>query len=177
LGKDVRALTEGPAMTLTPETMAREIAAAGETARAADQAALGKAIELHAQAVQSLHQIIGNAHSKDDQKYLQRLWGLGGVVAGVLLGAILPGMIARALPASWQLPERMAVNAMGEADMQAGGQRLLRAGNPQAWSAIVAAAAMWRDNDKTIAECEAAALKAGQPVKCTLSVRPRQGGG
>jgi hypothetical protein len=177
LRKTMQTLAERPAITLTPEAMAREIANAGKTARAADQVALAKAIELHGAAVQSLHKIVGNAHSKADQKYLQRVWGAGGAALGLLVGIFLPVMIARGLPASWQLPERLAVNVMGEPNMWAAGQRLMRAGNPQTWRAILIADAIIHDNDKALAECDAAALKAGQPIKCTINVKPRPGGG
>src|SRR3546814_4250858 len=40
--------------------------------------------------------------------------GLGGVVLGILLYALLAGLIARAMPDSWQLPERMATRALAE---------------------------------------------------------------
>jgi hypothetical protein len=165
-------------MALTPEAMAREIANAGKTARTADQVALAKAIELHGDAVQSLHQIIGNAHSKADQKYLQRVWGIGGAVAGALLGVFLPGMIARGLPASWQLPESIAVSVMGEPGMWAAGQRLMRgAGNQKMWEATAAAIDMRRENSTVIGECEQTAATTGKPVKCTINVKPRPGGG
>ncbi|MDR0807805.1 MAG: DUF6118 family protein [Gemmobacter sp.] len=131
LRKDMKALAERPAMTLTPETMAQKIAVSGQQARAEDHAALRQARNDHAQAVQSLNQIIGNAHSVADQKYLQRLWGGCGLALGVLIWMILPGMIARELPASWLIPERMARHMMGEPTLWQAGARLMHADPPR----------------------------------------------
>lgn len=45
-------------------------------------------------------------------------------VAGMVLFAILPGAIARSLPVSWAVPERMAARMLGT-DMSNAGQNMM----------------------------------------------------
>src|SRR3546814_18626907 len=59
--------------------------------------------------------------------------GLGGVVLGVLIYELLAGLIARAMPASWKLPERMAPRALVYPALWAGGQQLMQPAAPASW--------------------------------------------
>lgn len=58
----------------------------------------------------------------------QNRWLVGGafagMIAGIILWSVLPGEIARALPASWDVPEKMAARLM-RMDMKEAGQRLV----------------------------------------------------
>ena len=102
-------LKAAPALAMTPEQMAQRIAAAGSAARREDQAALAKAGEDKARVMAELRAIAGSACTRADQKNRQLWFALGGVAAGILAWAIVPGLVAREIaPASWQWPERMA---------------------------------------------------------------------
>src|SRR3546814_6733832 len=82
------------------------------------------------------------------------------------------GLIARAMPDSWQLPERMATRALAEPTLWDAGTHLMQRASPASWEGIVAAANLARDNRETIEACGAAAAKAKKTVRCTIEVKP-----
>ncbi|WP_293869438.1 MULTISPECIES: DUF6118 family protein [unclassified Sphingomonas] len=166
----MKGVEEAPALQITPETLAERMNAAAITARKEDQAALAEAKQKHVDAAHTLGQLVGRVTAHRDQRR-RLLWtAVGGALAGCLLWSFFPGTTARALPASWHLPERLAAHIVGEPTLWESGIRLMRAGSPQAWGAITAAAQMRRDNRDTIAACEQAAAKAKQPVRCTIRI-------
>src|SRR3546814_2682803 len=71
----------------------------------------------------------------------------------LLLYALLAGLIARAMPDSWQLPERMATRALAEPTLWDAGTHLMQRASPASWEGIVAAANLARDNRETIEAC------------------------
>src|SRR3546814_7554978 len=75
------------------------------------------------------------------------------VVLGIVLYALLAGLIARAMPDSWQLPERMATRALAEPTLWDAGTHLMQRASPASWEGIVAAANLARDNRETIEAC------------------------
>lgn len=88
----------------------------------------------------------------------------------------VPGPIARALPAGWHMPEKIATRALGEPSIWEAGVRLLRIGSPEAWRAISDAAEMGHQNKEAIAACERSAAEKRRAVKCTVTVAlPRKG--
>lgn len=159
-----------PAMQLTPETMAAEIAAAGAKARASDSAAIEKARVRFDSAAYRMEQLTGTAATIYDQRR-RLLWAAGGsLFAGMLLWSFLPGALLRALPQSWHMPENMARHIIGEPSLWEAGSRLMQAGNPEAWSKVVAADELRRGNDDAIVKCERAAVKTGKTARCTIKV-------
>src|SRR3546814_8242643 len=91
------------------------------------------------------------------------------LVTGVHTGALpISGLIARAMPDSWQLPERMATRALAEPTLWDAGTHLMQRASPASWEGIVAAANLARDNRETIEACGAAAAKAKKTVRCTI---------
>jgi Family of unknown function (DUF6118) len=96
----------------------------------------------------------------------------GGVLGGILLWSFLPGTIARAVPESWHWPERIAARMLDEASGWEAGSRLIRADNPQAWSAVVEAARLAQANRQIISSCIKKANAARKPVRCTISIIP-----
>lgn len=159
-----------PAMQLTPEAMAAEIAAAGKRARAQDSAAIEKARGQFDNAASRMEQLTGTAVSVCEQ-HRRLLWAAGGgLFAGMLLWSFLPGVILRVLPQSWHMPENMARHIIGEPTLWGAGSRLMQAGNPTAWREVVAADELRRDNDDAIVKCERAAVKTGKTARCTIKV-------
>src|SRR3546814_19986140 len=64
------------------------------------------------EAARELRGLIGTTRARW-QQYRWLFWiGLGGVVLGILLYALLAGLIGRAMPASWQLPARMPTRSL-----------------------------------------------------------------
>ncbi|GAA4770853.1 hypothetical protein GCM10023219_16980 [Stakelama sediminis] len=172
--KRMKAIEDAPALDMTPEDIGARIAAAAHKAREADRASVQQVRQSQADAVQALHQIIGNARTREQQR--EHLWWSigGGALAGCLLWSVLPGMIARAMPEDWRWPERIARRTIGEPSLWDAGSRMMRADNPESWRAIVDAAEMRRQNREAIDACEKGAAKAKRSVKCIIKVEARQ---
>jgi len=167
----INTLARRPAMTLTPDEMARQIAAAGKAVRAEDSAAIGQASDRIDHAASNIERLMGTITIAHEQR--RRLaWAAGsGLLAGILLWSFLPGVILRALPQGWHMPESMAVHIIGEPTLWEAGARLMRADSPQAWEGLKTADQIWRDNRDAIAGCERTIAKAKQPVRCTIMIR------
>ena len=150
--------------------MAEQIAAAGKTSRAEDSATITQARERIDKAAAKMEYLASKVASAREQR-CHLLWATGGgVVAGVLLWSALPGVVLRALPQSWHMPEAMAAHIIGEPTLWDAGIRLMRAGNPDGWQAIVDAADMRQANRDAIAACERTATKTKEPVRCTVRI-------
>ena len=152
-------LARSPALAMTPEQMAQRIAAAGNAARREDQAALAKAGEDKARVMAELRAVTGSAWTRAEQKNRQLWFGLGGVAAGILAWAIVPGLVAREIaPASWQWPERMAARTLDLPRWEAG-QRMIQSASPTAFRAIVGADRIVTANRAAIEGCGKAAAR------------------
>lgn len=163
-------IAEKPAMQLTPEELAARMDAAAEKSRATDRTTLREAREAHQEAARIIRSLVGIISGANERRR-HLIWAAsGGLAAGCLLWSIMPGVILRALPTSWHLPESMAAHIIGEPTLWDAGVRMIRAGDPDAWQAIAAAAEMRHDNREVIAKCEQTAAKANQPVRCTIKV-------
>ena len=167
-----KTLASAPALGLTPEDMARRIAAAGSVARREDQAALAKAGEDKARVIAELRTIAGSAWTRAEQKNRQLWFGLGGLAIGALLWATVPGIVARDIaPTSWLWPEKMAARTL-RLDRWTASRRLAATSQPDTWNAMVAGLIVVRDNREAIERCGKAATKAGEPVRCTVRIAP-----
>ena len=143
-------IARSPALAMTPEQMAQRIAAAGNTARREDQAALAKAGEDKARVMAELRSLAGSAWTRVDQKNRQLWFGLGGAAIGILAWSVLPGLVARDVaPTSWQWPERMAARTLDLPRWEAG-QRMMQSASPTAFSAIVGADRIVTANRKVL---------------------------
>ncbi|HKX77691.1 MAG TPA: DUF6118 family protein [Novosphingobium sp.] len=167
------AIVSKPAMQMTPEDMAARMQAAATQARRDDHIALADAQRQHGEAVRTLRAFAGDVASLNEQRRRLKWAAGGGLLAGCLLWAVLPGLVARNLPASWHLPERLAARTVGEPTLWEAGTRIMRADSPEAWNALAQAAELARDNRETIDACERDARKANQPVRCTIRIRIR----
>ncbi len=168
----INTLARRPAMTLTPDTMAEQIAAAGKAARAEDSATITQARERIDKAAARMEHLAGMAATVREQ-HRHLLWAAGsGAVAGMLLWSIMPGAVLRALPQGWHMPEAMAAHIIGEPTLWDAGTRLMRADSPQAWNALTQGATMLHDNREAIEVCQRGAGKARKPVRCAIEIRP-----
>jgi hypothetical protein len=97
----------------------------------------------------------------------------GGVLGGILLWSFLPGTIARTMPDSWHLPERMAARIVGASSRWDAGAKLMQGDSPQAWNALVEAANILRDNRDAIDDCKKSAATSRQSVRCLIKIRAK----
>lgn len=162
-----------PAMQMTPEDFEARMTAAAARARRDDEVLIVAAKRERGEAIRDLRAIIGTANSVYEQKRLRWWYVGGGLLAGCLLWSVLPGFVARILPTSWHLPERIAARTVREPTLWDAGTRLMQAGNPEGWQAIVDAADMRQANREAIDACVQRAAKAKQPVRCMIRVRNR----
>ncbi|WP_394762187.1 DUF6118 family protein [Phenylobacterium sp.] len=79
-----------------------------------------------------MRRFAGELRALDAQRRALLYAVAGGLIAGVVLYAGLAGPIARALPASWRVPERMAAATLGQ-DRWDAGARLMQDASPQGW--------------------------------------------
>lgn len=170
VAQSLAAIAEKPAMQLTPEGMAARMDAAAQQSRATDSATLREAREGHQEATRTIRSLVGVIRSANEQRR-HLVWAAGsGLMAGCLLWSILPGVVLRAFPTSWHLPENMAAHIIGEETLWDSGARLMRAGNPDAWQAVLEAADMRQYNREAINRCKQAAAKIEKSVQCTIRV-------
>jgi hypothetical protein len=127
--KALATIATSPAMRLTPHSLTQEIVKASEQARAADAELLRSAGATSTALMQQLRLGIAQVRVAKDQAIAVR-WAAGaGLVIGILLWAILPGAVMRALPASWHAPVWTATRAMRADEMDAA-KRLVSAARP-----------------------------------------------
>lgn len=176
ISKRLGAIEEKPAIQITPEDIAARMAAAATEARRTDQRSLTDAWQKHDQAAYRLEALVGTTTTIAMQRRYIHWAGGGGLLAGCFLWAILPGAVARALPESWHVPESMAAHVAGGPTVWEAGVRIMRAGSPEAYRAIADAAEMRHQNRDVIAACEENAAKRQKPVRCTVTVAPREKG-
>lgn len=165
-------IAEHPAMQVTPDGFGRRIEAAAQAARRDDQGRINDAHTELRQAAQDMRAVTSHARTSAEQrrKLFQAVGG--GVLGGILLWSFLPGTIARAMPESWQWPERMAARIVGEETPWTAGIRLMRAGDPGMWNAIVQASMIARENREAITGCVKNANANRQSVRCSVRVQP-----
>jgi len=109
-----------PAVRLSPAALADEIRKASTEARAEDHALLRDTRDELTRSIGRIDSIVERGQAVDRQARRLIWTGAGGALAGALLMSILPGAIARSLPASWHVPEWMAARTIGLDQRQAG---------------------------------------------------------
>ncbi|WP_375429235.1 DUF6118 family protein [uncultured Sphingomonas sp.] len=166
-------LAAAPVMAMTPEQMAQRIAVAGNAARREDQATIATARKDLEDATRQLHGHVASARRGDEQNRRLAWTGIGGAVAGMVLWAALAGPVARATPDGWRWPERIAARTLGGSQWE-GARRLARASAPETWNNMVAGAVLGWGNEAALERCQRAATKAGEPVRCTVRIRPEE---
>jgi Family of unknown function (DUF6118) len=162
---------EKPALKLTPQALSDAIIKAGEMARAEDHAVLDKAIKTLNQTEKGMTGALVSARTAQAQDKRLRRVSINCLIAGMVIWAILPGPIIRAMPASWHLPERLAARTLGT-DAWDGGQRLMMFADPDGWGSLAMVARATENSQKSINKCLLTANRTHKPVQCTISVTP-----
>jgi hypothetical protein len=148
--------------------------AAAAEARRDDRATLAEARRFHVDTLKDLSTLIGTVSTIREQKHRLRWWAGIGLVLGCLLGATVPGFVARLAPTGWQWPERIAARAVRQATLWDAGMRLMRVDDPAAWETLVEATEMWRENHDVIAECKKL-VKSGRTTRCVIQIKGDSG--
>lgn len=164
-------LAKKPAMTLTPETMGQRLNASVADATRELQHQVQSAKSAMAGAAHDLQNMVASARRGDEQN-MWLIWaGVGGLVLGLWLYALLAGPIARWTPDSWHWPERMATRVLGERSAWDAGQHLMQMAAPESWAMIVTANPLADGNREALEACRDTAAKIKKLVRCTIEVR------
>lgn len=170
VGGYLKGMTAHPAMQLTPETVADRIAVAAQSARRADQDQIVQSRTELQHATRELRAITTTVRTNADQRAIVLRTAIASALAGALIWSFLPGAIARALPKSWQLPERLAARMVDAPTVTEAGIRLIRSQDPEGWKALQSGAQLEAQNRGVLSACKAKAEKTGAPVRCSVMV-------
>ncbi|KQN83019.1 hypothetical protein ASE90_09730 [Sphingomonas sp. Leaf67] len=169
----VDALVNSPALALTPEELNRRIVEVGAAGRSEDRRAIEAARQVIEDVATKLGRQLESHVMADDQRrrvrHVRRNVGLIALALGALLWAILAGPVARSLPASWLLPERMAARSL-RMPMWEAGQRLMRAGDVSAFAGVLTGNRLMVANRETLEACRKQAAKSEKTVRCAIEV-------
>lgn len=168
--QSLKAIGQMPALQITPEDMGKRIEQTARSARSDYEATIQQWRTAANGLERSVSEALGSAARRDEQVRRERwFFGVGAALAAALM-SFLPGVIARELPANWQLPERMARRTLGEPTVLDAGIRLIRSENPSMWAAISDATAAYGANRVAILRCKDAARKVGKAVTCQVQI-------
>ena len=176
LAQRIDPIAKSPLLSMTPDSMVSQIAAAAAAARREDARLVAEARAGLDQAAREIGNRLASARRGDEQNRRLYIFGGGGVILGLLFYAALAGPIARSMPISWRWPERMATRVLDERGAWDAGQRLMQTAAPDSWSVIVAASPLSETNRKAVQACRERAEKVKEPVRCTIEVKSDSAG-
>ena len=107
LAQRIDPIAKSPLLSMTPDSMASQIATAAIGARREDARLVAEARAGLDQAAREIGNRLASARHGDEQNRWLYVMAACGAVLGLLLYAFLAGPIARATPDSWRWPERI----------------------------------------------------------------------
>ncbi|OAN63652.1 DUF6118 family protein [Sphingomonas sp. TDK1] len=165
----INILAKRPAMTLTPQEVAKQIEAAGAQGRADDHRAWSGASQTLSGTVRELKGIVASAHAAETQ----RLWIAGAAALALLVGfasgTAVPTVIAQLAPESWHWPEARAAALLRRTPWDAG-VRLMQVANPPEARALAEAARLSKDNADVLQGCRKRAEQLSGTVNCSIKI-------
>ena len=153
----------------TPRHVVDRIVAAGGDARAEDRRTIATAAAELKDATRVLQGVAVSARRGDEQNRWLMWTAIGGVVLGMVLWAAFAGVVARAVPTSWQWPEKIAARTLAMPKWE-GGQRMMQAASPSAFAALVAGDRIVSANREALEACRKRADREREAVRCTINV-------
>jgi hypothetical protein len=172
LGKMAAALAKieaHPALQLTPEAFAYQVRQARDAAQQQGSRDMSAAIQRVDAAGAGLERLAERQRTGREQVRQVAIMTAVGAVAGVIVWVGLSGPIARALPASWSVPERMAAATL-RLDRWEAGARLMQSASPQGWAQVTEGAKLERENRPALEDCWRAATRTGKVQRCAVTV-------
>lgn len=157
----------------SPRHVVDRIVAAGADARAEDRRTIATAAAELKDATRMLQGVTASARRGDEQNRWLLWSAVCGVVLGMVLWAAFAGVVARAVPVSWQWPEKMAARTL-DMPMWEGGQRMMQAASPTAFAALAAGDRIVAANREALEACRKRADRARETIRCTVSINPEQ---
>lgn len=149
--------------------VARQVAARITGAVAEDRQAVKTAAGELREATRALQGVTVSARRGDEQNRWLAWTAIGGIVAGMIAWAVFADIVARAVPTSWQWPEKMAARTLAM-PMWEGGQRMMRTAAPEAFANIEAGDRIVTANRQALEACSKRASRTRDPVVCSVRI-------
>lgn len=167
IAKSLTAIEAHPALQIAPESLAYRLREATELATQQGRRELGSAVQRVATAGADLERLAAGWRTGREQvRQVAIMTGVGAVV-GMVVWVCLSGLIARALPAGWSVPEKMAAATLN-LDRWDAGARLMQSANPQGWAQVAVGAKLERENRPALEDCWRAATRTGKAQRCIV---------
>ncbi|MBW0151473.1 MAG: hypothetical protein KXJ53_09700 [Phenylobacterium sp.] len=161
------AIEAHPALALTPEAFAYQVRQARDAAQQQGGRELANAVQRVDAAGAELERLAARQRTGREQVRQIAIMTAVGAAAGVIVWVCFSGPIARALPASWHVAERMAAATL-RLDRWDAGAHLMRTTDPEKWNGLAAASQLWTDNRATLEGCARSAARSGKAQRCTV---------
>jgi hypothetical protein len=152
-----------PALRQTPNAFAESIGRAADLSIQASTRAFATATGRIAEEREQLAQIIGAAHTRQEQRSWLLL--IGGLA--LIIGIVASPFIAMALP--FGLDGKVAALIMNR-DRWDAGIALLRQSQDQRWNMIVTGTSLLDANHAVVSACQETAAKTKKEQRCTINV-------
>lgn len=173
LRETIDALAQKPALVLTPETIGRQIEAAGRQVRKDADLALAAVHNNLQNAISALAKMTGAVRMvRQQNQWLAAAAGFA-LVLGTMGGAIILPAIDWVVPEGWLWPEKRAMSALRRGGWEAG-ERLLLVTDPSRWKAVQGLTILSEENSDAIERCaKRAADRKLKSVGCSIEVGAR----
>jgi len=165
------AIAAHPALRLTPADFGGQLRQVSERAREETRKELSGAVQRFDAAGLALENLaVGQLDRREHVRQVAIMTAVGAAV-GIILWVCFSGPFARALPASWAVPERMAAATL-RLDRWDAGVQILQKSDPVLWNTMAAALRLEEANTAALGACRVAALKTGKPQRCVVIDQP-----
>ena len=155
---ELEAIKSHPAIRLTPDDFAQQLEKAKNELLKVDQKNLRTLLDVLKHNCKMMKDYVESAN----EAAWQRLYICGAAVLFFCIGAIfsvyIVGFIANLAPRSWQAPERIASNILGETIRNAG-IRLIQTNNPSEWDTINYGKDFMHKYYDTVEKCQKEAIE------------------
>ena len=148
-----------------------------EGARRLAQRELSDSLQQLRMAANNMKGIVEGHRARQVQNYWLAGMAGAGAVFGVIVWLGFSGPVARALPPSWSVPERMAAATLN-LDRWDAGARLMQSASPQGSAQVAVGAKLERENRPALEDCWRAATRTGKPQRCMVILNqgiPKEG--
>ena len=166
---ELAAIKSHPAISMTPGSFAQQYESAKNELLKVDQQNLRALLDVLKHNCKMMKDYVESAN----EAVWQRLYISGTAVLFFCIGAVFSvyvvSFIANLAPRSWQAPERIASNILGET-MRNAGIRLIQTNNPSEWSQINYGKDFMHKYYDTIEKCKKETIETRKEIKCTISI-------
>jgi hypothetical protein len=170
MAKSLTAIEAHPALQIAPESFAYRLREAADLSTQQGRRELGNAVQRVATAGADLERLAAGWRTGREQVRQVAIMTAVGAIFGVVVWVGFSGPIARALPASWSVPERMAAATL-RLDRWEAGARLMQDANPQGWAQVAEGARLERENLSTLEDCGRTAARIAKAQRCIVTVK------